>query len=126
MYSIKVLIVVFGLFVIVMTGMLAFRPKLITDFMLRHAAETWMHVLAAVMRIIIGVALLLYASQSRFPLTLQILGWITVAAGVIVALIPPSKFKQLIIWAFGRFGDYTRIAALAGMILGVFIIYAVL
>jgi len=126
MYSIKVLIIVFGLFVVVAAGSLALRPKTLTEFLLRHAAETWLHVLAAAMRILIGVALLLYASQSRFPMTLQILGWVAVAAGIIVALVPPSKFKQLITWAFERFGSYTRAAALAALVFGVFLIYAVL
>ena len=126
MFSIKALIITFGLFVIVMTGMLAFRPKDFTEFLLRHAAEMWIHVLAAAMRITIGVALLLYASHSRFPLTLQIIGWAALITGVIVALIPPAKFKQLIIWVFERFGKLTRIAAVATLIFGVFIIYAVL
>jgi len=126
MLSIKFLIIAFGLIVVVMAGVLVLRPKDLTEFLLRHAADVWLHVLAAAMRITIGVALLLYAPHSRFPLTLQVLGWIALVAGVIIALIPPAKFRQLITWAFERFGSYTRMAAVAGLIFGVFIIYAVL
>jgi hypothetical protein len=126
MYSIKLLILFFGLLIVVMAGLLMFRPKLLTDFMVRNAAATWMHVMAVAVRLIMGVALLLYASQSRFPLPLQIIGWIAIAAGVILALIPPARFKQLVTWAFERFGHYTRAAALAALVFGAFIIYAVL
>jgi len=126
MFTIQLLIIAFGLFVVVMTAVLVLYPEKLTEFLLHHAGDVWMHVLAAVMRITIGVALLLYASHSRFPQTLQILGWIALIAGVMVALIPPARFKQLITWAFERFGAYTRIAAVAALIFGVFIIYAVL
>jgi hypothetical protein len=126
MYSIKLLIIAFSLFIFVMAGMLALRPGLVTEFLLRHAAKTWMHVMAAAIRVIMGVALILYAPQSRFPLTLQVIGWIAVAAGVILALIPPAKFQQLINWAVDRFGRYTRMAGLAAVIFAMFLIYAVL
>jgi hypothetical protein len=126
MYSIKLLIIAFSLFIFVMAGMLALRPGLVTEFLLRHAAKTWMHVMAAAIRVIMGVALILYAPQSRFPLTLQVIGWIAVAAGVILALIPPAKFQQLINWAVDRFDRYTRMAGLAAVIFAMFLIYAVL
>ena len=75
--------------------------------------------------IAIGIALVLYAGQSQFPLTLQILGWIAIAAGVILALVPQAKFEQLIKWAFDRFRKYTRAAALIAVLFGAFLIYAV-
>jgi hypothetical protein len=126
MVSIKALIIVFGLFVILMAGSLALRPENLTEFLLRQAGKTWLQVLAAAVRIAIGVALILYAPESRFPHALLVIGWIAVVAGVILALVPPAKFQSLIRWAFERFARYTRIAALAAMIFGLFLIYATL
>ena len=57
---------------------------------------------------------------------MQVIGWIAVVAGVILALIPPAKFQRLISWAFDRFGRYTRMAGLAAVVLAGFLIYAVL
>jgi len=81
--------------------------------------------MAAGIRIAIGIVLILYAAQSRFPLALEIIGWIAIAAGVALALMPPAKFRQLINWAFERFGKYTRAAAFFAVLFGAFLIYAV-
>jgi uncharacterized protein YjeT (DUF2065 family) len=126
MFAIKLLIILFGLIIFLAAGSLALRPRSLTDYLLRHAGDSWMHVLAALVRILMGAALLVYSPLSRFPLTFQILGWIAIIAGVFLALLPPSRFKQLVTWAFDRFGGYARIAGLAAVAFGAFLVYAVL
>ena len=122
----RIFIIGFGLFIIAIAGAMALRPKRFGDTLLRHVGTTWMQVLAAAVRIVGGIVLVLYAGQSRFPLTLQIVGWIAIVAGVIVALMPAAKFTQLINWAFERFSRYTQVAALFAVLFGVFLIYAVI
>ena len=122
----KTLIILFGLFIIGMAGLMAVRPKLFIDKLMQFADSVWMHVLAAAVRIVMGLALVLYADQSRFPLTLHIIGWIAIIAGVIIALVPHTKFTRLIRWVFDRFAPYTRIAAVFAVLFGGFLIYAVL
>jgi len=122
----KLFIILFGVFVLVMAAVLVFRPKVLNEFLIRHAGKPWMQIGAAVMRIAIGIALILYAGQTRFTLALQILGWVALTAGIIVALIPPARFKRLVEWAFERFGAYTRVAAIAAVLFGGFLIYAVI
>ena len=122
----KLFIILFGVFMVTVAGIMAANPKLITDNMLRFAESVWLHVLAAAIRIVLGTALILYAEHSSFPLTLHIIGWIAIVAGVIIALVPHAKFTRLIHWAFNRFARYTRIAAMFGALFGGFLIYAVL
>ena len=122
----KIFIILLGIFIFIMAGAMTLRPKLFIDTMLRYAETAWMQILAAAVRIAIGVVLVLYAGQTHFPLTLQIIGWIAIAAGVIIALMPAAKFIQLVNWALGRFSRYTRIAALFAVLFGAFLIYAVI
>jgi len=122
----RIFIIGFGIFIIAIAGAMALRPKRFGDTLLRYVGATWMQVLAAAVRIVGGIVLVLYAGQSRFPLTLQIIGWIAIAAGVIVALMPAEKFTRLINWAFERFSRYTQVAALFAVLFGVFLIYAVI
>jgi hypothetical protein len=122
----RTFIILFSAFIIAMAGAMALRPKQFTDALLRHARATWLHVLAAGTRIAIGLALVLYAEQSGFPRTLTILGWFAIAAGAMLALVPPSKFERLIRWSLERFGKFNRVAALFAVIFGGFLIYAVL
>lgn len=121
----KLFIMLFAALVILMASALIFRPEKLTQYLLRHAGETWVQVMAVGIRVAIGIVLILYAAQSRFPLTLEIIGWIAIAAGVALALMPPAKFRQMIHWAFERFGKYTRVAAVAALLFGVFLVYAV-
>ena len=122
----KTLIILFGLLIISIAGLMAVRPKLFADKLMQSVGSVWIHVLAAAVRIVMGLALVLYAEQSRFPLTLHIIGWIAIVAGVIIALVPHTKFTRLIRWVFERFAPYTRIAAVFAVLFGGFLIYAVL
>ena len=122
----KTLIILFGLFIIGIAGLMAVRPKLFADKLMQSVGSVWIHVLAAAVRIVMGIALVLYAEQSRFPLALHIIGWIAIVAGVIIALVPHTKFTRLIRWVFDRFAPYTRIAAVFAVLFGGFLIYAVL
>jgi hypothetical protein len=121
----RIVIILFGIFIILMSGIMLARPKSITDFMLRQAGEPWLHVAAVAVRIVLGIALVLSACQSRFPLALEIIGWIAIAAGVILALTPPAKFRRMIKWAIDRFGRFMRPAAVAALLFGAFLVYAV-
>ena len=101
-------------------------PTLFTDTMRRFSGATFLHVFAVVVRLGLGIVLILYANQSRFPLALQIIGGITIAAGVILAVISRARFKRLMTWALDRFANYARAAAVVTLLFGGFLIYAVL
>jgi hypothetical protein len=122
----KIFIILFNLFILAMAGFMAFRPKQFTETLLKLSDAVWLHIGAAGVRIVIGIALILYADQSRFPLTLQILGWAAVVAGVIFAFVPRAKFIRLMHWAFERFSPYMRIAAVFAVLFAGFLIYAVI
>jgi len=122
----KLFIILFGVFMVTIAGIMAVSPKFFTDKMLRFAESVWLHVLAAAGRIALGIALILYADQSSFPLTLHIIGWIAIVAGVIIAFVPHAKFTRLIHWAFDLFARYSRIPAMFAVLFGGFLIYAVL
>jgi len=123
---VKIFIVLFGLFVILMAGWMLLRPKDFAAVLLENSESKWMHVLASVVRLIFGIVLLLYASNSHFPLTLQIIGWIGIVAGISLALTPRKKFTRLIQWAFEKFSPYMQISALFAALFGGFLIYAVI
>ena len=122
----RIFILLFGLFIVVADGALVLKPDSVMNLILRYSGSLLMHVLAAGVRIVLGIVLLLYADQSRFPLTLEVLGWISLAAGLVLAVLPPARFQALIRWAFDRFGPFTRAAAMLAVLFGAFLIYAVI
>lgn len=122
----RIFIILFGLFIISIAVTIMLRPESFTGILTRHARAAWVHLLAVVVRIVFGLVLVFYAEQSRFPLALQIIGWIAIVAGVMLALLPREKFARLLMWALERFSSYLPFAALIATILGGFLIYAVI
>ena len=94
--------------------------------MLGHADSVLLHVLAVVLRIVLGFALLVYAPESRFPLVLEILGWVAIAAALVLALLPRARFRQLLIRVFDILGGFIRFAAVAAIAFAAFLTYAVI
>jgi hypothetical protein len=76
-------------------------------------------------RFILGVVLIVIAGDSRFPILLQIIGGMSIAAGAILVMLPRARFEQLITWLLGRFGNYVRIGSVVPFLFGGFLIYAV-
>ena len=103
-----------------------FRPARFLDHMQRYSHTASMHAMAVAVRVVLGIALIFYAEQSKFPLVLQILGWLSVIAAAILAVIPHKRFTKLINWIVERFAGYARAGASAAVIFGAFLIYAVL
>jgi hypothetical protein len=121
----QISIIIFGLLITAMAAVLLLSPARLTRFLLRHSGDPWLHILAAAIRIVLGIVLLLYAAESRFPAALVVLGWVALLAGVSIALVPPHFFRKMVVWAFDRFGRYTRVAALAVLVFGLFLVYAI-
>lgn len=121
----KLLIILFGLFMLIMAGLMMLWPRKFTSYMLKQASETWLYISAIAVRLALGAVLILYADQSRHPLALQIIGAIAVIAGVVLIFVTKPKFQNLIQWAFGRLGKYMRAVACFAILFGGYLIYAV-
>jgi uncharacterized protein YjeT (DUF2065 family) len=121
----RLIIILFGLLIVLLAGSLVIQPAALSGFILEHVGKRWFQALAAISRLLLGVALILQSDASRYPLTLFVLGWVAVAAGIGLALVPPAWFRNLVHRAFERFGHYVRLVALAAVLFGVFLVHAV-
>ena len=119
------IIILFGTATLVAGLMIMINPEIVFGPIRRNFESVNLHILAVVMRIIIGVALILYAPGSRFPTVLLILGWVSIAAATILALMGRTNFKRLMSWALGLIDSFGRIAGVFAALFGGFLIYAV-
>lgn len=80
---------------------------------------------AVIVRVLLGVALILAAEESRFPVVFQALGWIAIFAAVIIAFLGRERLRRVIAW-FDRFSPtLVRVWLLLGIAFGGFLIYGV-
>jgi hypothetical protein len=81
--------------------------------------------LAVVLRLVLGVALVIAAPESRFPLIFEILGWIAIAAAVAILLMGRDRLRKFIGWFQRMSSAMIRVWLLFGIAFGAFLVYGI-
>ena len=102
------IILVFGILILIVGAIILVKPDTIFGLLRRHAESIGIHVLAVVVRLILGVALVTYAAESNYPIALKIIGWLSLTAALILGVIGRSRFKSLMNWAMNLVSPYGR------------------
>ena len=118
------LIIVFGLFMLLAGVVLIVNPNVIFDVMRNNSDKLWLYVGAVVVRLLLGTLLIYQASVSKFPVTIEVIGWVAIVAALVFAIIGSNKFNQLILWAFSLLKAFGRIGGVLALCFGTFLIYA--
>ena len=99
-------------------------PEIIFGLVRNNLEKVSLHVLAIGIRLFIGILLIQYAAESKFPTIIEIMGWFSLAAGVVFSVIGRRHFLSLVSWAFSLLKPYGRIGGVMGILFGGFLIYA--
>jgi len=118
-------ILLFGFLILLLGAMMLVKPDPVFDLIRSNSESIGLHASAVVVRLILGIALITYAGVSKYPVAIQVLGWLLVTAAIILAAVGRSRFKSLITWALSLSSSFGRIAGFFAMLLGSFLIYAV-
>ena len=87
--------------------------------------KPWGMPFAILVRIALGVALLLAASASKFPVLFNWLGVLTLIAAVALPVIGRARMLSLLEWFQSRPPLVIRLWLVCGMLFGVFMLYGV-
>lgn len=120
----SILVIAFGLLMLLVGILLVIYPEIVFKVLRDNAEKLWLHVVAVVVRLLLGVLLISQASVSIFPLTMHVLGWIAIFAAIVFTVIGRKKFQHLISWAFSMVKPFGRISGILGVCFGIFLIYA--
>lgn len=118
-------ILVFGILILIIGAIILFKPDTILGLIRSHSESFNLHVLAVVVRLILGVALITYAAESKYPIALQVIGWLSLAAALILGVIGRARFKGLMNWAMNLASSYGHVGGFLAILFGGFLIYAV-
>ncbi|MEM6987776.1 MAG: hypothetical protein AAF499_14710 [Pseudomonadota bacterium] len=100
------------------------QPSVLMGFLQRHRTHPFLHAAAVVVRLILGTALVVLADVSRFPVAIAALGWLTLAAAVMLTLIGRDRFQRLMGWVLEQVGPYARAIGCVAVALGAFLVVA--
>ena len=99
------------------------NPEIIFGPLQKQVEKVSLQILAIGIRLVIGILLIQYADESRFPTIIEILGWLSIAAAVTFGVIGRRRFINLMVWAFSLLKPYGRIGGLFAMAFGGFLVY---
>lgn len=119
------LIFLFSIFLIAVGVLILAKPNVVFDLLERHKHAPTLQIIAVVVRVLLGVVLIIAAPSSKFPLTLAVIGWIAILAGVFVALMGRNRFIQLMDWATKVLPKNAILVGVIAVLLGSFLAYAV-
>ena len=110
------IIIVFGIATLVAGIVIVINPELVFGPIRRNTKALSLHILAVVVRMILGALLIIYASDSKYPMVIQILGWLSVVAAVTLGLIGRRKFINLMSWALNLTNTFGRVSGLVAIL----------
>jgi len=119
-------IILFGAAIIVAGIIILINPETVFGLMRRKSESLGLHILAVVVRIILGAALMLYAAESKYPTAISILGWISIVAASVLGIMGRANFRRLMSWALSLAPSFRRIGGLLAILFGGFLIHALI
>lgn len=119
------IIVAVAAFVVLLGAYGLAAPAGLVDFIKNWRSGTGL-LAAAALRLIFGVALWVGAPASRVPLAFQVLGTVSILAGIVLPLMGSSRFESLLNWWLGQSAVFVRLWSLIALIFGGFLFWAVL
>ena len=119
-----ILIIIFGALTLLAGIVIVINPETIFGFLRNHLDKVELHILAVVVRIVLGVLLIYQSSISKFPLVIEIIGLLSIVAAIFLAVMGRRNFKRLMSWALSLAKPIGRVGGVIAMAFGAFLIYA--
>jgi hypothetical protein len=83
-----------------------------------------LHILAVVVRLVIGVLLIYQSNVSKFPFVIEIIGWLSIVAAIFLAVMGRHNFNRLMSWALSFLKPFGRVGGVFAAAFGAFLVYA--
>jgi hypothetical protein len=120
------LIILFSVATIVAGILIVINPEMVFGLLRRRLESVGLHIIAVVVRVILGIALIMYATGSKYPTALLIIGWLSIIAATVLGVMGRANFIRLMSWALSFSNSFGRIGGFLAIIFGGFLIHAVI
>ena len=119
-----VLIIIFGALTLLAGIVIIINPEVIFGFLRNNLDKLVLHILAVAVRLVIGVLLIYQSNVSKFPFAIEVIGWLSIVAAIIIAAMGRRNFNRLMSWALSLVKPIGRVGGILAVAFGAFLIYA--
>ena len=117
-------IIAFGALTFLSGLVILVNPELVFGFLRKNAHRIQLHILAVAIRLVLGAFLIIQSANSRYPVVIEIIGWLSIVAAVFFAAIGRKHFIHIMAWALSQVKTLGRIGGVIASAFGTFLIYA--
>jgi len=118
------LIIIFGALTLLAGIVIVINPDIIFGFLRNNLDKLELHILAVVVRLVLGALLIDQSNVSRFPFVIEIIGWLSIVAAIFFGAMGRRNFKRLMTWALSFLKTFGRVGGTLTAAFGSFLIYA--
>ena len=119
-----VVIIIFGALTLLAGIVIIINPEVIFGFLRNNLDKLVLHILAVVIRLVIGALLIYQSNISKFPFVIEVIGWLSIVAAIIIAVLGRRNFNRLMSWALSLSKPFGRVGGVFAAAFGAFLIYA--
>ena len=119
-----VLIIIFGALTLLAGIVIVINPEVIFGFLRNNLDKLAVHILAVVIRLVIGALLIYQSNISKFPFVIEVIGWLSIVAAIIIAIMGRHNFNRLMSWALSLSKPLGRVGGILAVAFGAFLVYA--
>lgn len=119
-----VLIIIFGALTLLAGIVIVINPEVIFDFLRNNLDKLVIHILAVVIRIVLGSLLIYQSNISKFPFVIEVIGWLSIVAAIFLAVMGRRNFNRLMSWALALSKPLGHVGGVLAVAFGAFLIYA--
>ena len=94
-----ILIIIFGALTLLAGIVIVINPEVIFGFLRDNLDKLELHILAVVVRLVLGILLIYQSDISKFPFVIEVIGWLSIVAAIFLAVMGCGNFKRLMSWA---------------------------
>jgi len=119
-----VLIIIFGALTLLAGIVIVINPEVIFGFLRNNLDKLVLHILAVVIRLVLGALLIYQSNISKFPFVIEIIGWLSIVAAIFIVVMGRRKFNRLMSWALSLSNPFGLVGGVLAVAFGAFLIYA--
>ena len=117
-------IIAFAALTLVAGVVIVLNPDIVFGFLRDNLNKPGLHILAVVVRLVLGALLIQQSDLSRFPVAIEVIGWISIVAAVSLAVMGRRNFNRLMSWSLSVAKPFARIGGVIAVAFGAFLVYA--
>jgi len=114
----------FGALTLLAGIVIVINPEVIFGFLRNNLDKLVLHILAVVIRLVLGALLIYQSNISKFPFVIEVVGWLSIVAAISLVIMGRRNFNRLMSWALSLSRSIGRVGGIIAVAFGAFLIYA--